>query len=282
MYAHERSTGSWGFASTSAFDLYGRVGPWADCSKFTPPRGTAKLCIHTPLSQRDGSFEWLYLPTSPAVVAYGTPDSNSHPPKDENSQLESFSLAAITGEPLTYLHYVARDLVRVVDPSFPSSPYSGIPAVYNGDTADSMRNNMFNTQRVAANGQVIRGYYDDTRVIAGDVQLIKTWDRDTRLEGPAMALVLLLALLAPILARDLPRRLAGLCGIFAAVLIVGPILVAHYDWRYLIPAFGPLTAAAAVGGFEVVRRLVRVAGAVRERRRRSRSARPPQAAPPAG
>jgi hypothetical protein len=281
-YDHKVETGSWGFASTSAFQLYGRVAPWADCSKFTPPKGTAKLCIHTPVSQRRGSQEWLFTRASPAVVAYGTPDSNTHPPSDENSHLESFAWAAITGQPLTYLHYVSRDLVRVVDPSFPSSPYSGIGNSLAGLTPDEMRNSMFNTDRLLPNAQVVTSYYDSPTLVAGDVQLIKTWDRDTRLEGPAMVLVLLLALLAPILARGLPRRLALLCAIYAAVLIVGPILTLEYDWRFMIPAFGPLTAGAAIGGFEVVTRLVHVARAARARRRSGDSAPPRQAAPPAG
>jgi CHASE2 domain-containing sensor protein len=87
------------------------------------------------------------------------------------------------------------------------------------------------------------------------LDILKSWDRDTRIEGPLMAIVLVLALLAPLLARDGPRRLAILCAIVSAVLIVSPILVLQYDWRFMIPVFGPLTAGAAIGGFEIWRRI---------------------------
>src|SRR5262249_26438367 len=38
--------------SNSAWNLYGRVAPWADCRKFTPPPGTAGLCERKPPAQR--------------------------------------------------------------------------------------------------------------------------------------------------------------------------------------------------------------------------------------
>ena len=121
LYHHHSQTGSWGFTTSGNLALYGRVAPFADCSKFTPPAGTAKLCIHQPVSQRYGSQAWEFSPTSPAVIAYGY---RSHP--GENSQLESFALAAIEGQPLTYLEYVGRDMLRIIDPSYLSSPYRRI------------------------------------------------------------------------------------------------------------------------------------------------------------
>ena len=40
-------TGSWGFTTSGDLALYGRVAPFADCKKFTPPAGTANLCIRS-------------------------------------------------------------------------------------------------------------------------------------------------------------------------------------------------------------------------------------------
>lgn len=271
VYAHKRDTDSYGFASTSYFDLYGRVAPWAECSKFTPPRGTAKLCVDVPPSQRQGAEAWEFLAGSPAVAAYGPPEwFGPKPKRDENSQLRSFAIAAIEGQPLTYLHYVGRDLVRVVDPTFPTSPYKNIGNAAYGETPEGLLDYYFNTSNLVNVEPIINSYYDSPGVLEGNVDVLKSWDRDTRIEGPLMALVLVLALLAPLLARDGPRRLAILCATVSAVLIVAPILVLQYDWRFMIPAFGPLTAGAAIGGFEVWRRI-----AARARRRGSGLARRP-------
>jgi hypothetical protein len=261
LYAHEQDEGTWQFASASYFDFYGRVAPWADCSKFKPPAGTAKLCIHVPMSQRLGTEAWEFLGSSPAVAAYGSPEWFGPPPqKDENSQLRSFAIAAIEGQPLTYLEYVGRDLLRAVDPTFPTSPYKSIGNADYGETPEGLLDYYFDTSNLDNVENVINSYYHSPGVLAGNVEILKTWDRDTRIEGPLMVLILLLALLAPILARGDVRRLAVLMDVVAIVLIVAPILVLDYDWRFMIPVFGPLTAAAAIGGFEVYRRIARTVG----------------------
>ena len=90
--AHDVVTGSFNYTSEGNLQLYGRVAPWADCSKFTPPPGTAKLCIYAPVAQRGGSQVWEFSSTSPVSRAYGF-----IPPKDANSQLEAFAVAAIEG-----------------------------------------------------------------------------------------------------------------------------------------------------------------------------------------
>ena len=122
LRAHEQAEGYGGFTGAGYFDLYARVAPFADCSKFTPPAGTADLCIHVPRSQRPGHDVWEFTGISPAVHAFGEPDVTV-PQPGENAKLRSFAEAAILGQPLEYLEYVGRDLVRIVDPSFPSSPY---------------------------------------------------------------------------------------------------------------------------------------------------------------
>ncbi len=122
LHFHRQSQGYGGFTGAGYFDSYGRVAPFADCTKFKPPAGTAKLCIHIPPSQRPGHDVWEFTASSPAVQAYGEPDLTPAKPT-ENSELRAFSEAAVLGQPGTYLQFVARDLVRIVDPSFPSSPY---------------------------------------------------------------------------------------------------------------------------------------------------------------
>jgi hypothetical protein len=249
-YAHHVADGTWGLASTEDVNLYGRVSPWADCSKFKPPRGTADLCIRTPVADRYGPQWWEFTRGSPMVHAYpcciGT--------KNENSRLKSFAIAAIESQPLTYLHYVARDLVRVVDPTFASSPYPSVGNRGYGNTPTGLLKLELRQSQLAFELKTERALYGSAGLIAQNVGIIKAWDRDTRLEGPAMVAILILALLAPLLARDRPRRVAILLLIVAAMLIVEPILGAEYDWRYMVPSFGLLVSAAAIGGWQVWRR----------------------------
>jgi hypothetical protein len=60
------------------------------------------------------------------------------------------------------------------------------------------------------------------------------------------------------LAKASARRVAGLFLLAAVTLLVAPVLVSEYDYRFVIPAFGPLAAAAAIGAYVLAPRLGRV------------------------
>lgn len=253
-YAHKVATGTWGLASTENINLYGRVSPWANCSKFTPPRGTADLCIRTPVADRYGPQWWEFATSSPLLHVYPCCVGS----KDQDSRLQAFAFAAIKSQPLTYLRYVARDLVRVIDPSFPSSPYPKVGNASYGNTPAALLDGYLRTSEEPYELSLERALYGSSGLIAHDVGIIKGWDRDTRLEGPAMVVVLILALLAPLLARGLTRRVAILLLVVCAVLILGPILGNEYDWRYTIPSLGLLVSAAAIGGWQLWRSMAAV------------------------
>jgi hypothetical protein len=142
----------------------------------------------------------------------------------------------------------------VVDPTFASSPYPSVGNRGYGNTPTGLLKLELRQSQLAFELKTERALYGSAGLIAQNVGIIKAWDRDTRLEGPAMVAILILALLAPLLARDRPRRVAILLLIVAAMLIVEPILGAEYDWRYMVPSFGLLVSAAAIGGWQVWRR----------------------------
>ncbi len=108
--------------------------------------------------------------------------------------------------------------------------------------------------------RIYAGYYTTVGYVHKDLGDLKAYERHTRLTGALIVLVLLLALAAPALAADRRARLAG--GLFAIcgfALLIGPVLTNFYDWRYSIPAHGPLAAAAASGlsGLAARRRALR-------------------------
>jgi hypothetical protein len=250
LVAHKDAVGDASFTTAGNFNLYSRVAPFADCSKFTPPAGTRDLCIHTPVSQRPGSNAWVFTRISPAVQAYGEPDVTPAK-RDENARLQAFAEAAIIGEPLTYLKYVGRDLVRIVDPSYSSSPFGnrGVTGTGYGQTPEQLTNYYFDPRTSAGLAQVAAYYYSDG-VVQHSIGLLRTYERDTRIEGPVMAVLLALALLSPLLATG--RRRAALLFLAATVvLLAGPPFLVDYDYRYVIPGFGVLGCSAAIGGWGV-------------------------------
>ncbi|MGO9490116.1 MAG: ArnT family glycosyltransferase [Solirubrobacteraceae bacterium] len=266
LRAHKEADGYGGFTGAGYIDLYARVAPFADCHKFHPPAGTRKLCIDIPPSQRPGHAAWDFLPISPAYRAYGEPDE-AIPKRDENAQLRAFAEAAILGQPLEYLEAVGREIVRLVDTSYPSSRYgnSGVTGTYWGTTPQQLVEYFYtpSTERIA--DEWIAGYYTDG-ISHHSFSPLLTWERDTRVEGPFMALLMLLALLAPILAPAPQRRATLLFFLTALVLLLAPIFLSEYDYRFAIPAFGPLAASAAIGAWALVTR----SRALLERRRRGR------------
>jgi len=248
-YTHESEAtiGRGGLTSTGYFDLYARVAPFAQCGKFHPPKELERLCITTPVSQRPGHDEWEYTTISPAFRVFGDPDISVAP--GENAQLRRFAIDAILGQPLRYAEYVGRDLVRIVDPSFSSSPYARIGNAGYGNTPESLLGYYFLASTSAGAAVVIGEYYPGDVTVHDGINFLTTYEKDTRLEGPAMALLLLLALAAPFVTHADQRRAATLFLAAALVLLVAPILTSEYDYRFTVPAFGSLAAAAAYGAW---------------------------------
>jgi hypothetical protein len=258
LIAHQAATGQAVLTTAGNFNLYGRVAPFADCSRFTPPAGTRDLCITVPVNRRPGPSAWLFSGASPAVRAYGEPDFSRAKP-DENARLQAFSEAAILGQPGAYLEYVGRDLVRLVDPSFPSSPYGnrGVTGLGYGQTPEQLTDYYFDDSTGQGVAGAIAGYYHDP-IIEHNIDPLITYEHDTRIEGPLMAVLLALALLSPIAATG-HRRAAFLFLTATVVLLAGPPFLVDYDYRYTIPAFGVLGCSAAAGVWGVCFQIRRLA-----------------------
>lgn len=247
--------------TNNAWNLYGRVGPWADCTKFTPPVGTRGLCEATPASQRGylrGDNNYIYSPLSPAQLLFGPPYRvSSYPHAME--LLQKFSEAAILGQPLDYLHAVSLDVIRLFDPDARS--YSDMSAnemvnwfLYGPD--EHSGKNAF----VEFEQQLL--YPTDPLPHHGDIAPFKAWEEVTRLDGALIAILLALTLVGPWAlggrARTIaPRARSGmvLFGLVALALLFFPILVKGYDYRFVIPAYAPLVAAGTLSGWGLALRM---------------------------
>jgi hypothetical protein len=241
--------------SNSAWNLYGRVAPWADCKKFTPPRGTRALCEATPVSRRRyptptskmlrSSEYYIYSPESPAYRLFGPAYFLSKRPH-ATQLLRSWSEAAMLGQPLDYLHAVWLDTIRLFEPNDPSygdySPDQMIAFMLGGFPADSGKNAFVEFwQR--------RLYPHDAAPHRGVIKPLKDWEQITRVDGVWMGILLALCLAGPWLLSGRARSGMMLFGISAAALLFVPIFVKAYDYRFVVAAYGPLLAAAALAAW---------------------------------
>ena len=245
LIAHNVQTGVFNFTTEGNLALYGRVAPWVDCTKFKPPPGTAAWCPHEPVSQRLGPNYWDFDAASPVQPMKQFLD----PTATRSEEVTAFAEAAIEAQPWTYLEYVGRSLVRIVDPSFSESPYVQIGNSYWGPTEQQSTQAILDPAATVPRELIAKSYYNDSDFHISSATPIVDLASDTALVGPEMAIVLILAALAPLVTRDLERRFALLTGAYSLVLLVGPVVVNEYDYRYVAAALGPLTATAAAGGY---------------------------------
>jgi hypothetical protein len=94
--------------------------------------------------------------------------------------------------------------------------------------------------------------------IAGPAALraaLQTWEAATRLVSLPMLALLLLAVAAPWLLSGRARSGAILFAATALILLFFPIVSKSYDYRFVVPAYAPLAAAAALSGWGLARRL---------------------------
>jgi hypothetical protein len=236
--------------SNSAWNLYGRVAPWADCDKFESPPGTAGLCERTPASQRGyhSGEEYIYSTESPAQRLFGPPYYVS-PDPHAMGRVQEWSEAAIRGQPLDYLNAVWLDTRRLFSPSAPS---------YGDLTADAfMAYLLYGADRSGSNEFVeywqSKLYPNDTPPHHGGVGAFKVWEAMTRVVNFWMALLLALCLAGPWMLSGRARAGMILFGVTALMLLFLPIVSKSYDYRFVVPAFAPLVAAGALAAWGLTR-----------------------------
>jgi hypothetical protein len=249
-------TGRWGYERQSAWNLYGRVATFADCSRFTPPKGTAFLCPTEPPSRRNTGNYFQYDAHAPAVRRYHGP---ARAPGSANAVLQRFSVAAIEKEPGAYAAAVMRGLSFYVLPREGEgySPQALTDALL--DTGTQHTGNSIKARPAVA---LLYPTSTGLHYSSGALTAISWYERHTRLGGAVMFLLLGAALAGPFVLRGRTRTAAVFLGLTALLSITVAIATNSYDARYACPTFGPLAASAALGGWGLARLL---SGAVRRR-----------------
>src|SRR3954468_3323188 len=237
-------TGRVGLSRNGMWNLYGRVAPFADCSKFDPPAGTQSLCETTPRSQRpltyQYTFNWYF---SPAVRQLANPHVAT---ADQTNTVAAWSISVILGQPLDYAAEVGAGMLRYVAPeSFKG--FGGGPSYHDLVHGQILFNRAFQKEGL----RVARTYhYRDAgsfKVHRGSLHALRWWESITRLQGPFFVLFALLSLAAPFVGRR--RGPAVLFAVVAWELLVVPVATVEFSARTAVPGFGALAAAAALGAW---------------------------------
>jgi hypothetical protein len=239
-------TGYFGYERQSAWDLYGRVATFVDCSKFTPPRGTGFLCPPEPLGHRQGQSTYQYSPAEPAAAHFGPP---WNAPLYANTLLKEFSVAAIEQEPVAYAKAIASGLGRYV---FPRPGESATPPEFR-EAVTSAEGTLRYQFEIAYFYADRLGYYGS----GARVRSLATYEKYTLVQGPLLVFLLAGAGIGLLVLRGRMRWSAVIFTLTALFSITFAVAGNGYDARYAYPTFGPLAAGAALGAWGIGSRLNR-------------------------
>ena len=231
-----------GLVENRGVSLYGRVGQFADCTKFTPPKDTEHLCVQDPPALRPGPFFWTFGAQSPIRTRMAF---DAYDPEDQDT-LARFGRAAIVGQPLDYARAAGTDVVRFFAPSF------GPTRADNGADADQMSfasvvptaQGVSLTELASQFDQAYSGVGDgvaESRNVFGDYQ------SQLRVHGAVLLLLIALTISGCWLGRGATRAGASLFLVSGVALLIFPPLLSSYDVRYAVPPANLLAAGAGIG-----------------------------------
>jgi hypothetical protein len=275
---HQR-TGHYGMTMSTGFYLWGRVSSFADCARINPTGDEAAVCPTTPIVDRTppGNFVWHAPQTHQDMDYLGGPVSYKG-----NQVLTNFAIKAVEAQPLDYLKTLFFNTAMSF--GFPRVAYPGAGTTYYYD---------FHLHYVTAKYNLLppkdhawisplvvpkNSAYDDWvnygHQAPGVVHKIAAipilvYQRVVFTYGPLLALIFLAGLGGLIGVRRrgwrlrslrlywAPRGTTMLPWVTAVALILTPIALADFDYRYLLPAipfaclaaglaFAPRRAAPAV------------------------------------
>lgn len=233
-----------GLFEDEGFALYARTAQFADCSKFTPPAGTAVLCVNTPADQRPGPFWWAWSPESPLRAKFQFDINDSR----DQELIGKFAKDAIEHQPLAYLRTITSDFARFFAPEVGNGrAENGVTPRFMSFGSTTPVDQVTTMQEQAE--QVATKY---TGVSAGEAShgvraVLGSYQSVFRVDGLLGLLLIALTLAGVLLGRSAIRAAASLFLIAGMTLLVLPPAVSSYDARYAVPPMDLLAAGAALG-----------------------------------
>lgn len=249
-----KHTEYWGVTTPAgAWNLYARVASFANCHDFTPPPGTSALCESTPPAQRTTSVEqYDFDPATPAYIAFGKGAGPFWSTQASNRKIATWTRAVILHQPLEYLGTIFEGLLAYVTPtkvmfSNRVAVGAGFDAFYHEILFDPQEMEIARQERLDFYG--VNGYKTNPSLMS----FLFDYETVMRPDGVLMALLMLLTFFAPFLPRGRPRQIGLLLFLLAWTSLVTPVASHQWDARVAIPPLGPVSAAAALGLWQIGR-----------------------------
>ena len=253
--------GSYTLSRAEGFYLWGRVSSFAECPVIKPPASEVAICPtgRPPARRPPGDYIWH----APQVrhMAGGGPVTAAN-----DALLRDFALRAIAAQPLGYLHAVLDGLALSVEwPRLADYPSAGTVYLYYFHLTPWKipMDRYWVAGGTAYSDAAQYGHATPSRVVRPFAVLIDGYERVFYTYGPLFGLILLTGLGGvlrirrrpgrwPVLAWS-PRAGSMLPWLTGVVLLVFPIAVADFDYRYLLPVL-PFASLAAGLAFAPARR----------------------------
>jgi len=223
-----------GISDMRGWNLYSRVAPFADCSKFTPPKGTEVLCEARAPSERPGPFGYVWdLQSVPRRTFELGPETGR--------KLEKFAYAVIRHQPADYARAVLLDLARFVEPSLDGNrPLAGQPREIIS----------FGWRDAEVESMVVRAMASDyrgTEVTVRAQTFLGAYQQYVSIRCWWLVPLVFSTLVGVWCARENLRFAILLYGLGALGLFALPVLTLSYDFRYGIPPTTFLFVAGILG-----------------------------------
>ena len=252
-------TGTYSLTRSDGFYLWGRVSSFAECSVIKPPADELKVCPSGSPSSRTPPGDYIWH--APQVHhIQGGPVSVAN-----DALLRDFAVRAIEAQPFGYLESVLRGIALSVEWPRHKYPDPGTVSYYYFHLKPQTipANHSWIPGGTAYQDAVRYGHATPSRVVEPFAFAIGGYERVFYTYGPLFGLILLTGLGGVLRFRRstgrLPVRMVWsrrtgsmLPWVTAVVLLVFPIAVADFDYRYLLPVL-PLACLAAGLAFAPVR-----------------------------
>ncbi len=247
--------GSYNLTRSEGFYLWGRVSSFAECSVIKPPADELKICPTGPPSSRTapGDYIWHVAAVHTNLDSTGGPVSVAN-----NALLTNFAIRAVEAQPFGYAKAVIKGLLLVVEWPRHKYPDPGTVGYYNfplhTQTIPDLLNHEWIPGGTAYQDAISYGHANPSTIVEPFAALITLYEHIIYTWGPLLGLILLAGLGGVVRIEGLRQRQPRLVWsrrsgsmlpwVTGIVLLVAPIAVADFDYRYLLPVL-PFAGLAA-------------------------------------
>lgn len=237
-----------GVTPSPGWHLYSRAAPIADCTQFTPPAGTAKLCETTPPDDRFGPDWYLYDPASPALRLFG-------PIGTEDEKFDAWGKQVVLHQPRAYLESLFPDVAAYFFPGSYGEWKSGKGTDIDGQLSWAFAGFPDETQASTQEGMETFFSPFDTHRRYRLINAFHDYQRIVRFGGTLLTISTILILIGLFVGSRRSRIAVLLLGVGGLAILILPIFASNYIGRYTVPPAGPIAAAAVIAAMSIVSRL---------------------------